>query len=434
MPLSRRATLASFASMGLIGALPAGRAAAESLPMNGRIRHLAYSDQGGRPDGVQVMVKGTTLYVGHMFNNGFTVMDVADPTDPKPIRFIPAAPNTRMHHLQTSGDLLLIVCGADIPTIGKYNPGVSYYQQSFGSTKIGAPDFQAGLKIYDISTPAEPREIAFLNIPGIGLNRLWYVGGRYAYLSAHMDGFTDHILVIVDIDNPTRPEIVGRWWMPGMWREGGETPSWSGKRVALHHMITAGDLGYGAWRDGGFTILDIKDKTAPKLISHVNTAPPFAGGTHTPLPLPGRNLALILDESSSLGCAKGLSYTWVYDVRNPGNPVSIATLPTPSEEDFCRPGQNFGPHNLHENRPGTFQSETLIFATYHNAGLRVFDISNQFEPREVAHYVPPAPTKILDPRPGNALAPQSCDANVQPNGFIYLSDWNAGLHVLAYEG
>src|SRR6185437_16145245 len=214
-------------------------------------------------------------------------------------------------------------------------------------------------RIYDISKPAKPREIAFLDIPGIGLNRLWYVGGRYAYIAAHFDGFTDHILAIVDMQEPTKPEIVGRFWLPGMNRAAGEKPTWpAGKRVALHHMITAGTTGYAAWRDGGFTILDIADPSAPRLVSHINMSPPFSGGTHTPLPLPGRALALVLDESTAERCAKGISRVWVVDVRAPENPVPIATLPTPSgSSDFCTFG-NFGPHNLHENRPGSFQSET----------------------------------------------------------------------------
>ena len=58
--------------------------------------------------------------------------------------------------------------------------------------------------------------------------------------------------------------------------------------MALHHMITAGNRGYAAWRDGGFTIHDISDPGQPKLLSHINWSPPFPGGTHTPLPLPGR--------------------------------------------------------------------------------------------------------------------------------------------------
>lgn len=152
------------------------------------------------------------------------------------------------------------------------------------------------------------------------------------------------------------------------------------------------------------------------------------------LPLPGRKLCLMLDEASGFGCAKGLSHTWVLDMRSPENPVPISTLPTPADEPWCRPGEKFGPHNLHENRPDTFRSEQVVFATYLNAGLRVFDLRDAFAPREIASFVPPPPSRILDPRPGNALAPQTCDVNVQTDGTLYMTDWNAGLHVLRYEG
>ena len=100
-----------------------------------------------------------------------------------------------------------------------------------------------------------------------------------------------------------------------------------GRRVALHHMITAGDRGYAAWRDGGFTIHDISDPTAPRLLSHINWSPPFPGGTHTPLPLPGRNLAVVADEANAEQCAKGTFHTFVVDVSVPENPVPISTLP-----------------------------------------------------------------------------------------------------------
>jgi hypothetical protein len=43
---------------------------------------LGHTDQGGRGDGVQVMVGGGHGYVGHMFSNGVTVLDVRDPRDP----------------------------------------------------------------------------------------------------------------------------------------------------------------------------------------------------------------------------------------------------------------------------------------------------------------------------------------------------------------
>ena len=151
-------------------------------------------------------------------------------------------------------------------------------------------------------------------------------------------------------------------------------------------MLTAGNRGYGAWRDGGLTVHDITDPAKPKLLSRINWSPPFPGGTHTALPLPGRNLVVVADEANAEMCAKGTFHTFVVDVRAPENPVPIATLPTPKERNFCALG-TFGPHNLHENRPGSFQSEETIFATYNNAGVRVFDAKDAFAPREIASWV-----------------------------------------------
>src|SRR4029079_14172147 len=144
----------------------------------------------------------------------------------------------------------------------------------------------------DIKDPANPKPIGFMDIDGFGFHRLWWDGGRYVYATALLRGFTDHILMIVDIADPTRPVEVSRWWLPGMWKDGGETNALAG-RVALHHAIVAGDLAYGAWRNGGLTILDVKDKSAPKLIVHHNWCPPFGGNTHTALPLADRDLIAV---------------------------------------------------------------------------------------------------------------------------------------------
>src|ERR1041385_5040427 len=103
-------------------------------------------------------------------------------------------------------------------------------------------------------------------------------------------------------------------------------------------MITAGDRGYGAWRDGGLTIHDISDPANPKLLSHINWSPPFPGGTHTPLPLPKRQLAIIADEAKGEKGARAFFYPFVFNMRPPANPVPIATLPTPRERDFCGNG------------------------------------------------------------------------------------------------
>ncbi len=396
---------------------------------------LSRCDQGGRLDGVQVIVHKGHAFIGHMFADGFSVVDVRDPRQPKTVAFVAAPKNTRSHHLQIHGDLLIAVNGPNIWAMQQYASQTDYYAKSLADSLTIDKPFGAGVRVFDISNPAAPREISYLGMPGLGAHRIWWVGGRYAYASVHLEGFIDHVLAVIDMADPAKPALVGHWWLPGMWRAGGETPPASfGKRTALHHMITAGNIGYAAWRDGGYTIHDLSDPVKPKLLSHHNYSPPFGGGAHTPLPLPGRNLLILGDEATTSSCANGLAYTWVIDVRAPDNPVSIATLPTPDEDDFCAKGAKFGPHNMHENRPGSFVSEELIFATYHNAGLRIYDVRDAFQPKQVGYFVPPPPETIVDQRPNPAKVIQSCDVFVDPNGVMYLTDTNAGLYILQYEG
>ncbi len=420
---------------------------AERVPASGiahRIRHLAYSDMGGRPDSVQVMLSRRHLYVGHMFSNGVTIVDVSNPRRPRPAGFFTAGEQTRTHHLQVADDLLLLANGANIVAMQSYDNLRSYFENALADSITNRKKFRSGLSIHDISKPGVMREIAFLEMPGLGINRLWWPGGRYAYVAAHFDGFTDHILCVVDLRDITKPEIVSRWWLPGMNRGSGETPTLgAGRRVALHHMLTAEligpdktgrrVLGFGAWRDGGLTIHDMTDPTAPRLLSQMNWSPPFPGGTHTALPLPGRNLLVVADEANAEKCAKGTFYTWVLDMRVLEKPVTVSTLPTPRDRDYCASG-TFGPHNLHENRPGSFRSEDTIFATYNNAGVRIFDIRDAFAPKEIAYWVPPAPARLIDPRPNVALAAKSADVYVSTEGLMYVTDWNAGLNVLEYLG
>ncbi|MSP94340.1 MAG: hypothetical protein EXR00_03640 [Alphaproteobacteria bacterium] len=440
MPMmTRRTNLAGMMGLAGAAAMPRALGAAEApIPQQGigsKIRHISYSDVGGRLDTVQIMPYRNFLYVGHMFGDGVTTLDASDPRNLKAVNYFVTAPNTRTHHMQVADDMMLLANGANIVRMQSYNSLRGYFENTLADSLSNRQPFRSGLGIYDLKTnPAQPREIAFLDMPGIGVNRLWWAGGRYAYVSAHLDGYTDHILVIVDIQNPLKPEMVSKWALPGMNRAAGETPTNpAGKRYALHHMIVAGNRGYSAWRDGGFTIHDVSDVRNLKLLSHINWSPPFPGGTHTPLPLPGRKLAIVADESNADYCAKGLFYTFVVDIRAEDNPVPIATFPTPKERDYCKMG-NFGPHNLHENRPGSFVSEETIFATYHNAGVRVYDIRDQFAPKEIAYWIPPAPVKLIDPRPNMARSAMTCDCYVTPNGLMYVSDWNAGLHVLQYQG
>lgn len=408
------------------------------------VSFVGHTDQGGRGDGIQVMVHKGHAYVGHMYSEGVTVIDVRDPRNPKPVNYLPCHPGSWSPHVQTAENILIRVEEFNFLSIKNSNnkdlyswKEDEYYSrpmQGVVSAKFGErnKDYTAGMRVYDISDPASPREIGFMQVEGLGLHRLYWTGGRYAYASALLDGFSDHILIIIDMKNPSRPEEVGRWWLPGMWTAGGERNPGKG-RVACHHAVVADDVAYGCWRDGGLTILDVKDKSNPKLVSHRNLFPPFGGGTHNTLPMHDRGLLIVADEAFHDAGTEPMKHTWVFDIRAPENPVTIATMPIPSDRDYIAKGGHFGPHNLWENRPEAYASSRYVFATYQNAGVRVFDIENPFRPEECASYVPPQPTRWVDPRISKRVL-HSCDVFVDANHLMYLTDYNSGLHILQWEG
>ena len=374
-----------------------------------------------------------------MFSKGFSVTDVRDARNPRAVNYLAAPPGTWNIHLQTHDDLLLVINAKDMFAAAEFADERAYYRGQLG-TVVGTAqatsttrNWTAGLAVYDISQPATPRRVGFMPVEGGGIHRIWYVGGRWAYVSVLLDGFTDYIFMCVDMADPTKPRAAGRYWLPGMNLAAGETPSWpASRRNGLHHAIVHGDIAYAAWRDAGMVVLDVADRENPELIVHRNWSPPFGGGTHNCLPLPDRQLLVVLDEAVLDHQEDGLKLIWVFDNRNPANPVSIATLPTPAEADYVVKGGHFGPHNIHENRPSSFVSSELIFATYQNAGVRVFDISDQYRPQEVGAWVPPAPARMMDQRPNRTRVIQSADVFVDKSGLIYSTDYNAGLFILEY--
>lgn len=402
---------------------------------------IGHSDQGGRPDGVQLMLNKGFAITGHMFSKGFSVIDVRDPRNPKPATYVAAPENTWNLHLQTFEDLLLVINAKDMFASAEFADEKAYYTTSVGKTvgidEIGkrARDWTAGMSVYDIKDPAEPRQIGFMPVEGGGIHRIWYTGGRYAYASALLDGYSDYIFITIDMADPTRPRELGRWWIPGMHTAGGETSDWeAGRRYGLHHAVIHGDTAYGAWRDAGMVIIDIADRKNPQLIRHLNWSPPYGGGTHNCLPLPERQLLIVLDEAVLDHQEDGVKHIWVFNNEVRDNPISISTFPQPKEADYVAKGGHFGPHNVYENRPDGLVSEDLIFATYQNAGVRVFSIADPYSPQETAAFVPEQPERLVDHRPNREKVIQICDVAVDRNGLVYANDYNGGLYILEYSG
>ncbi|WP_338824093.1 hypothetical protein MHOCP_22170 [Moorella humiferrea] len=366
------------------------------------LRLLGHTDLNGNGATMQLMSTRGILFVGHMKPGlGTSIVDVTDPRRPQVIGSLPGFENTLSPKVQIAGDLLL----------------VNYEQR--GANQAA----RVGFAVYDISNPVRPKEIAYYNTGGKGVHRIWYTGGRYAFLSAVPPGFRDRMLLIIDMQDPEHPCEAGRWWLPGLWAEGGEAPDWPEEmRCCLHHAVVAGDRAYLGFWDAGVIILDITNINSPKQISRLSWAPREGSCTHTALPLTGRNLLVVTDESTKPRCQEPPKYVRIIDIKNEREPQEIAKCPPP-EGDFCNRGLRFGPHNLHENRPGSFISENIIYVTYFNAGLRVYDITRPERPVEVDRFLPPAPPGIE--------AIQINDVYVEAGGLVYISDRaGAGVYIL----
>ena len=214
---------------------------------------------------------------------------------------------------------------------------------------------------------------------------------------------------------------------------GGETANFDG-RVALHHAVIADDVAYGSWRDGGLTLLDVKDKTKPKLISHRNWRPPFAGGTHSALPLHDRDLVIVADEAVRNIDVEPLKYTWVIDIRAPENPVTIATMPTPSDQDYFRKPGHFGPHNLWENRPEGYQSSRYVSRPTRTPGCAFSTSRTRSGPRSMAGSCRRRRASSSISAPTSCCNCTSADVYVEKNGLAYMTDFNAGLSVVEIDG
>lgn len=400
------------------------------MPESSNMRLLARHDL----DGYGFCGEGTALirsaHGAHLFvanERGpvnFSVLDVTDPSAPKIVN------QTRLPHdrvrsnsLAVAGDLMLVA-----------------YQ-------VSEPGLRpAGMEVFDVSVPAAPRSIGFLDLSGRtsrGCHWLGFWGGRYAYLASGTPDSRpthprdDQFVVIVDMADPTSPSEAGRWWLPGT-QKGDRVPP-----PARHPVFDTGfrphninvyperpDRAYVGYVDGGIVILDVADPTRPSLVSRLDYHPPTPGMTHTVLPLFQRQLLAVTDECLQPNGADYPKLLWIADMSDETALLLISSAPLPSLEDHAKRGGRFGAHNLHENEPfeWSWQSQDIVIGSFFNAGIRAYDIRNPYQPVEVGYYIPSAP-------PGSTAGViQMNDLFVDAEGVIYAVDRNGGgLYILQLE-
>jgi hypothetical protein len=361
------------------------------------------------------------LYTGHVWVSGWSIIDVTDPTAPELLKFIEGPKNSWAGQMEIEDGKMMTALQRQPPSWG------------------GDPEqpFEEGFLTWDVSDPVNPKLLSHYRTGGTGTHRLGYYGGRYAHITAGgLEGYTGDIYEIIDWEKNAE---VSRWWVPGQRK--GEPPD----RASLHGPpYVVGNLAYLPFGEAGVVMLDISDVSQPKFVGRLDFSPPFNPNiaVHSVLPLPGRELAVIMSEAIRTGCNEPLNHVSIVDISDPANPslLSLFPLPVPplgsSYQDFCEKGARFGPHNLNHHRHSRFveNNENLVYVAYFNAGLRVFDISNPKLPREVAYFIPPNPEKRHGPFPPDTLALETEDVLVDKRGFIYISNTNQGLWILRLSG
>lgn len=407
------------------------------------------------------------LYCGCYFGTGVEILDVTDPNAPKTVQYFDVVdPEVNSYmatpKVQICDDIMIVSLGNCIEFLhgkpnGAYEP------------------VEGGIKIYSLKKdPENPEFLSFWSTgtqdkADPGVHRFTYNGGRYIHLTANAKGYSGFIYRIIDIEDPYNPHEVGRWFLEGQflgnqtakdieknhygWNAGSSYPGF------VHHVYADGDRAYVSCAGQGFKILDISDVTFPKLIGEISMYPPcsekFGGALcHTFMPIHGTKYAVGLEEGERFWIAsdemlkhfgkQGYRGIQIFDIEDPADIEMISIFPYPEVpeewpwDNFNYCGQTvpgpFGPHNIHEpmtNKPGLEDRADRIYDCYFHAGVRVYDTTDPYIPKEIAYFIPPNPeTLCYDLEMANPPLGTMEDIVVDDRGVIYANAMHDGLYIL----
>jgi hypothetical protein len=408
--------------------------------------------------------EGIAYLAGYTFPTtlfGILIVDVRDPGNMKPLGFVPCMVGTRCTYLRINTEKKILIFGND-PDRG--NPR----QPPAGQPVV------SGWQFYDVSNPAKPRQLAFVPSSPDGATHGMEIDDRYLYgCGTFQNGMTREGLQIIDYADPRNPKQVATWhvtgMLPGEKRPPMDDVGVDGKPQILqcHEIVYDNDRLYIAWRDSGFLVMDIKDRSAPKLLGSYDHVPPYHGGglgaAHTALPVvvrPGELPNLMITTDEIFDCPSGFGR--ILDISDFQNPQVVAGSRAPNiqllstfraphvqdkfdftRNDFVCPTTVSGPTggvSTTSHLPVMdLRSPSLLYVTWYDEGLRVFDISNPYIPTQVGYYMPPpfaAPNSRMGPNRQDFVGRFAREIYQDPaTNLIYLTDGGGGgLTVLRYTG
>ena len=307
-----------------------------------------------------------------------------------------------------------------------------------------------------------------------GVHRSFYNGGDYVYLVAGKENFMGYIIRIVDISDPTNPVEVSSYWDDKQFlgnKKAEEIPEIGTEAFmqlpCMHAITVKDDIMYVAYPNVGFCLIDVKDKAHPHLISKLPLNPPFGNGqggaaVHTAMPLGDRPYAIVTTEGERVRyfsnerlegmfhkiTTQPMNIIGMVELADIKNPSLISVFPYPEVPEGYTHGTNFnivdgvravfGPHNMFDafGQDCYEHRDDRVYNCYFHAGLRVYDVSDPFMPKEIAYFLPPDPqgenwfdTEEGDLLPGPKVAITE-DILVDDRGYIYITTFQDGLYVV----
>lgn len=432
---------------------------------------IAYDDLNGKPGFQMAMQKAGDkyyIYTASFRHNGWNIIDVTDPKNPRKVKWLEGPwlcddirDGQSTPKIQIGDGIMVTAHGGTI--------------KELHGTEIGLP-FWGGIMIWDVKTdPENPVLLSKFECKGGGgVHRFFYNGGRYIYVTGSCEGYNGFILRIVDIEDPKNPKEVGKWWTSEQYLNdkvsSGSTLFGAAESILsapfLHACVVKDDIVYMAYANKGFIMLDVKDKSQPKMLNCLPFNPPFGGGAagapmHSVLPLGNKPYVVVTTEGersrffsneTKEGWFKKLetqpmNAITMVEVTDINKPSLISIFPYPEVPEGYTHGTNFnfvdgvrvpfGPHNIFDAfGQDVYQKfNDRIYCCYFHAGLRIYDVSDPFVPKEIAYFLPPDPKKDLFNNdegnlvPGERIAITE-DVLVDDRGYIYIDTFMDGLYIL----
>ena len=150
-----------------------------------------------------------------------------------------------------------------------------------------------------------------------------------------------------------------------------------------------------------------------------------------------RTYAFITDEAAGAAdmkpCTSGIrSKSYMVDITDETHPFPVSTWQVPVG-NFCDKGGRFGPHQHAEKVNSEINrfEDKLAWVAYFNAGIRVVDLSDPYNLKEVGYYIPKTNSQSHPIAKGQPTAIQINDVTIDHRGLAYASDRvGTGLFVL----